>query len=74
MTTRPTISPTLEEALARLLRTLTGSNTSHATITADRTDASQFVAFLRETSCTVGAPAHVAQTLPSTSATRLTGR
>jgi site-specific recombinase XerD len=59
MTTRPTTTPTLEDALASFLRGLTGANKSRATITAYRTDIAQFLAFLHETNCTVTTPADV---------------
>ncbi len=59
MATRPTTPPTLDDALASFLRTLTGANKSSATITAYRTDIAQFLAFLRETNCIVATPADV---------------
>src|SRR5215211_2417368 len=51
--------PTFDATLAAFLRTLEGSNKSQATITAYRSDLRQFVAFLRETTCTVAGPADV---------------
>ncbi len=51
--------PTFEETLAAFLRTLEGGNKSRATILAYRSDLAQFVAFLRETNCTIAGPADV---------------
>ncbi len=73
MTNLTTTTPTLEEALARFLRTLQGANKSAATITAYRTDLAQFIAFLHETNCTVSPPASPDRTWPNTSAPSRTG-
>ncbi len=62
MTTGPiTASPTLEEALARFLRTLAGAKRSAATVTGYRTDLSRSLAFLRQTHCTINRPCDVAR-------------
>jgi site-specific recombinase XerD len=44
------------------LRTLSGANASASTITAYRTDLTQFAAFLAETNCAIAAAADVART------------
>ena len=51
--------PTIDESVTAYLRTLSGANKSRSTITAYRTDLAQFVAFLKETTCTIDSPADV---------------
>ncbi len=50
---------TLELTLSHYLQTLIGKNRSTATITAYRTDLSQFLTWLRETNITINTPADV---------------
>lgn len=51
--------PTIDESVTAFLRTLSGANKSPSTITAYRTDLTQFIRFLAETNCAVAAPADV---------------
>src|SRR5215211_6864623 len=53
--------PTTDETLTAFLRTMRGANKSEATITAYRTDLSQFASFLAETNCTIGTPADISR-------------
>lgn len=50
---------TIDATVATFLRTLAGANKSQSTITAYRTDLSQFARFLAETNCTVASPADI---------------
>src|SRR4051794_18792487 len=50
---------TIDDTLSAFLRTMRGANKSEATITAYRTDLSQFARFLSETNCTISTPADV---------------
>jgi integrase/recombinase XerC len=52
---------TIDETLSAFLRTLSGANKSAATITAYRTDLSQFAGFLAETNCTITTSADVSR-------------
>src|SRR5215218_1646780 len=51
--------PTIDETVTAFLRTMRGANKSEATITAYRTDLSQFARFLTETNCTIITPADI---------------
>ena len=51
--------PAIDTTLTAFLRSLSGANKSEATITAYRTDLSQFAHFLIETNCTIVTPADV---------------
>ncbi len=62
--------PTIDDSVTAFLRTLSGANTSQSTITAYRTDLSQFARFLTETDCTVATPADITRTDVSIEAAR----
>lgn len=50
---------TIDDTMTAFLRSLSGANKSPSTITAYRTDLSQFVRFLGDTNCTIASPADV---------------
>jgi integrase/recombinase XerC len=52
-------SPALDDALRKFLRMLAAANKSQATITAYRTDLTQFLTFLQETNLAVAQPADI---------------
>jgi integrase/recombinase XerD len=54
--------PTIDATMTAFLRTLAGANKRASTITAHRTDLSQFARFLAETNCTIAAAADVTRT------------
>jgi hypothetical protein len=49
----------MDESATAYLRTLAGANKIASTITAFRTDPSQFAHFLTETDCAISSPAYV---------------
>jgi site-specific recombinase XerD len=51
--------PTIDESVTTYLRPLSGANKSASTITAYRTDLTQFARFPAETNCTIATPADV---------------
>jgi site-specific recombinase XerD len=51
--------PTIDTTMTAFLRTLSSANKSASTITAYRTDLTQFARFLAETTCTIATPADV---------------
>jgi len=62
-TPMPTTKPaTIDDTVSAFLRTLSGANKSPATITAYRTDLTQFAGFLAETNCLIVVPADVTRT------------